>query len=280
LVDNWRVSKRAAIFHGLNQRLPEGKLRRTVTTFHDLFVLTGEYSTPEFRARFKAQAMDAAWRSDLIIAISEFTASQVRDLLKVEPSRIRVVHHGVAMPDDPGSDAEHENVILHVGAIQTRKNLTRLIDAFGRVPSDWRLVLAGAAGYGGHEIIAAIPDSVRPRIEITGYASDADLRSWYRRASILAFPSLDEGFGLPVLEAMAHGVPVLTSDRSALPEVAGDAAVLINPHDTDSIANGLQRLVEDAQFRKELGLRGQQRAARFSWRAAVEGTWKVYQELC
>src|SRR5437868_14671076 len=108
------LPRRADIFHGLNQRLPAARLRRTVSTFHDLFVLTGEYSTPEFRQRFAEQARRAAAESDRIIAVSEFTARQVEQLLGVERSRIRVVHHGVRIP--PPSRIEREKIILHVGA--------------------------------------------------------------------------------------------------------------------------------------------------------------------
>src|SRR2546425_486776 len=140
------VPRRAGIFHGLNQRLPTVRLRRSVTTFHDLFVLTGDYSTAEFRRRFAEQARRAAAASDLIIAVSEFTATQVEQLLGVDRSRIRVVHHGVRIPHP--SRFAREKIILHVGAIQKRKNIARLLQAFESVSSDWRLALAGSAGFG------------------------------------------------------------------------------------------------------------------------------------
>src|SRR6266478_4981599 len=149
------LPRRADIFHGLNQRLPTLRLRRTVTTFHDLFVLTGNYSTPEFRRRFADQAKRAAAESDRIIAVSEFTATQVQQLLGVERSRLRVVHHGVRIPPGGTGDSpvkDREKIILHVGAIQSRKNIARLVLAFDSVPQDWRLVLAGAAGFGADEI--------------------------------------------------------------------------------------------------------------------------------
>ena len=122
----------------LNQRLPAGRLRRTVTTFHDLFVLTGEYSTPEFRSRFADQARRAASRSDLIIAVSQFTAGQVEQLLKVDRSRLRVVPHGVMVRQAfPPVFAPREKIILHVGALQERKNIIRLVRAFETVSSEW-----------------------------------------------------------------------------------------------------------------------------------------------
>jgi glycosyltransferase involved in cell wall biosynthesis len=269
------LPRRADIFHGLNQRLPTTRLRRTVTTFHDLFVLSGDYSTPEFRRRFAEQARRAADGSDRIITVSEFTAGQVEQLLGVERSRIRVVHHGVRIP--PDSPLEREKIILHVGAIQKRKNVVRLVEAFESMPPDWRLALAGSAGFGGAEILSNIRNS---RISVLGYVSAKDLAAWYSRAMILAFPSLDEGFGIPVLEAMAAGVPVITSNRSALSEVAGDAALLVNPESVEELGEALRRMAGDAQLREDLKRKGLTRAAAFSWPKAVEDTWKVYRELC
>lgn len=268
----------AALFHGLNQRLPPGRMRRAVTTFHDLFVLSAEYSTPEFRARFTAQARDAAERADAIIAVSEFTKSQVTGLLGVAPQKIRVVHHGVRPLPVPS--LPREKLILSVGAIQKRKNLGRLVEAFEALPSDWQMVLAGSDGFGAGEIRARIQTSpARNRIQATGYVNDDALARWYGRASIFAFPSLDEGFGIPVLEAMAAGVPVLTSNGSALREVAGEAALLVDPASTEALAGALQELAENPELRMEFARRGRERANLFTWEKAVRETWDVYQEL-
>ncbi|HML18547.1 MAG TPA: glycosyltransferase family 1 protein, partial [Bryobacteraceae bacterium] len=225
------------LFHALNQRV-DRRARKTVSTFHDLFVLTGEYSTPEFRARFAEQARGAAERSDAIIAVSRFTAEHVENLLGVPVARIRVVPHGVHIPQKIAGIPGRENLVLFVGAIQKRKNVARLIQAFERIPDSWRLALAGAPdGFGAAEELRLIETSPkRNSIDVLGYVSAQELARLYQRASILAFPSLDEGFGMTVLEAMAHGVAVLTSNRSALPEVAGDAALLVDPQDTDAIA--------------------------------------------
>jgi glycosyltransferase involved in cell wall biosynthesis len=272
---------RCVLFHALNQRV-DAKFAPTVATFHDLFVMTGDYSTAEFRARFTTQARDAAARSDLIIAVSEFTATQVETLLGVDPGRIRVVRHGVRLSRvAPPTDVERENVILHVGAIQKRKNLARLVEAFETLPDGWRLVLAGpAAGYGAAEIIARIDRSLKRRdIQLTGYLPDEDLESLYRRARIFAFPSLDEGFGMPVLDAMARGVPVLTSTRSALPEVAGSAAMLADPEDSDALAHGLQLLTGSIDLREGYRRKGLEWAGGFSWSKTIESTWSVYREL-
>jgi len=273
-----RAPRSADIFHGLNQRLPHAPLRRAVTTFHDLFVLTGDYSTAEFRQRFAGQARDAARCSDRIICVSQFTARQVIELLGADPAQVRVVHHGVRPPRSLA--AAREKTVLHVGALQRRKNIARLVEAFESLPSDWRLVLAGSAGYGAADIMAAIFASrARDRIRVPGYVSQAELEAWYLRAMIFCFPSLDEGFGMPVLEAMAAGTPVIASNRSAVAEVAGDAAWLIDPENTGELAAELVALARDAGKRAELASRGLARAAQFTWEDAAAKTWAVYREL-
>ena len=268
----------APLFHGLNQRLPKMRLRRAVATFHDLFVLSADYSTPEFRARFAAQARDAAARADAIIAVSEFTRSQVIERLGVDPQRVHTVYHGVrslALRAVP-----REKIILNVGAIQKRKNLARLVDAFAALEPEWKLVLAGSAGFGAAEILARVEASpARNRIQVTGYVTSGELADWYSRAAVFAFPSLDEGFGMPVLEAMAAGVPVVTSNRSALPEVAGDAALLVDPHSTQALAEALHSLARNQDLRQQLALRGRERAKLFTWEKAVRETWGVYRSV-
>jgi glycosyltransferase involved in cell wall biosynthesis len=271
----------ADLFHGLNQRLPHVPMRRAIATFHDLFVMTGEYSTPEFRARFTEQARDAARRADAVIAVSEFTRRQVISLLDVDPTRVHVVHHGIrklALPGDAPRD--REKLVLNVGAIQKRKNIGRLVQAFETLPSSWQLVLAGSNGYGAEEILARIDRSpARDRIQVTGYISPADLAGWYARAAIFAFPSLDEGFGMPVLEAMAAGVPVIASNRSALPEVAGDAALLVDPSDTEALSAALRELAANQELCLDLAQRGTARAREFTWERAVRETWNLYRKL-
>lgn len=270
---------RGDLFHGLNQRLPEGRLPAAVTTFHDLFALTGDYSTPEFRKRFAEQAKDAARRSDFIITVSAFTAGQVAELLNFDRRRIHVVPHGVRFLERI-DNTPRENFVLHVGAIQKRKNISRLVEAFERAaPSDWRLVLAGSAGFGAEEIFSRIERSpARGRIEVTGWVADARLADLYSSAAVLAFPSLDEGFGIPALEAMARGLPVISSNRSALAEVCGDAALLVDPEDTEAMTAALGRLIEDEALQESLRRAGIQRARQFTWEQAAHLTWAVYEE--
>jgi glycosyltransferase involved in cell wall biosynthesis len=276
LLEKW--GPRQALFHGLNQRLPERRFKTQIATFHDLFVMTAEYSTPEFRARFTEQARRAAGEADRIIAVSQFTATQAEQLLGVEPSRIRVVHHGIQpLPVYPRAP---EKLILHVGAIQQRKNISRLVRAFSAVSDDWKLVLAGSAGYGAEAIMKEIEASpTRDRILVAGYLSNDEIARYYAKASLFAFPSLDEGFGMPVLEAMRAGVAVIASNRSAIPEVCGDAALLIDPFDENQLAEALVFLSRDENARNNFELLGATRAARFTWERSAAQTWAVYQEL-
>lgn len=163
---------------------------------------------------------------------------------------LRVIPHGTRFPAVSG-ETLREPLILHTGAIQHRKNLLRLVEAFERAaPPPWRLVLAGSDGFGAAEIHARIDASAaRERIETPGYVSDSALARLYQRASLFAFPSLDEGFGIPVLEAMAQGIAVLSSNRWALPEACGEAALLVDPLDGEALAHGLRRLIESSELR-------------------------------
>lgn len=275
LLERWG-SRRADLFHGLNQRLPLRRFRKQVATFHDLFVLTGEYSSPEFRERFAAQARHAAEAADLVIAVSEFTARQVTRLLGVPKERIVVVPHGVVPRVLP--NVAREKLVLCVGAIQRRKNQAGLVRAFRAMPADWRLVLAGSEGFKAGETLEAARE-FGDRILVTGYLSEAELAGWYARASIFAFPSIDEGFGMPVLEAMAAGVPVVAGNRSALPEVCGDAAILVNPLDEAELAGALEDLAKSPARLAELAALGLVRAKDFSWQRAVLETAAAYRRI-
>jgi glycosyltransferase involved in cell wall biosynthesis len=169
---------------------------------------------------------------------------------------------------------------LNVGAVQERKNIRRLVEAFERLPSNLMLVLAGSAGYGAEAIAASIKMSpARDRIVQLGYVDAETKAKLYRTAHALAFPSLDEGFGIPILEAMSAGLPVLTSNCSSMPEVAGDAAVLVDPGDAESIAAGLSRVIEDEELRSDLKKQGLARAGEFTWTRAAKAVLRVYQEL-
>jgi len=283
------LRRRIDLFHGLNQKLPVGTFHRTVTTFHDLFVMTDDYSTPAFRRRFTLFAEEAAAKSDHIIAVSHYTAEQVAKLLFFPRNRISVVHHGIErVPPIPAEDLDafrreqglEPPFILHVGAIQKRKNIECLLEAFERIEGPTRLVLAGGEGYGADRILDRIERSKSAaRIRRIGYVDRRLLEYLYRSAAVLAFPSLDEGFGLPVLEAMSAGLPVVTSNRSALAEIAGDAALLVKPEDAHELRVALEEAMEEGPVRRRLIADGLEHQNKFSWMKAAHETMQVYRRL-
>lgn len=264
------------LFHGLNQRLPKRTTVHSVSTFHDLFVLSAEYSSPDFRRRFEEQARHAAAHSEHIIAVSRFTADQVVEYLNYPADRVHVVPHGVHPEPHVASIESRKPAVLTVGAVQKRKNTARLIEAFAAMPPPWELWIAGSLGFEADAMLARA--KTNPRIKLLGYVADVELRRLYQEAAIFAFPSLDEGFGMPVLEAMAHGLPVLTSNRSSLPEVAGDAALMVDPFQNEAIAAGLTQLTNEAT-RQQLAMRGLTRIQSFTWKRAARETAAVYARV-
>ena len=284
----WRT-RGLRLFHGLNQRLPDRVSVPRVATFHDLFALTGEYSTAEFRGRFAALARETARRADHVIAISAHTAKEVTDRLNVPAARISVVHHGAEPLDIPPKARRMSELralgvrgpfVLHLGALQVRKNIARAVAAFEAAGGSTQLVLAGSLGFGAEGIVERIRKSpARDRVLLTGHVADEARASLYAEAEVLLFPSLEEGFGLPVVEAFAAGLPVIASNVSALPEVAGDAAVLVDPRDVDEIAGALERVLDDSELRAGLRRKGLARATGFTWERCARETWRVYRRL-
>jgi glycosyltransferase involved in cell wall biosynthesis len=174
--------------------------------------------------------------------------------------------------------------ILFLGSLEPRKNLVRLISAYARLPHALRrevhLVIAGGAGWLNENVKrAAIEHGVTDWVHFVGYIPDEDLSALYSLATVFAYPSLAEGFGLPILDAMQCGVPVLTSNVSSLPEVTGDAAVLVSPTNVDEIVDGLTRLLESDSLRAQLRERGYRRASQFSWERCARETLAVYQQI-
>jgi glycosyltransferase involved in cell wall biosynthesis len=209
----------------------------------------------------------------------------------VEEERIRVIPPGVDLPSDLATTEERlrerqrwvgpgNELILMVGAIQNRKNTLAAVQAMALLPAHYRLVLAGGNGYGSetvHDFIRR--ENLSPRVLTPGYVSPQRLESIYKAASVLLFPSLEEGFGLPVFEAMARAIPVVASKTSSLPEVGGDAVLYVDPRSVEEIAARVRQLVEDDGLRAGLMGRGLERVAEFSWRRAAEQTLNVYNEV-
>jgi glycosyltransferase involved in cell wall biosynthesis len=231
----------------------------------------------------------AARRSARIIAISEATKSDVVSFLGVDPARIDVTHLAPGVGDTP-DPPERESVlrerhdlgdapiVLSVSAHRPHKNLERLIDAFAALERPAVLVAPGYRTPWESELAAHVrARGIESRVRLLGWLGDAELEGFYDAAACLAFPSLAEGFGLPVLEAMARGLPVACSNTTSLPEVAGEAAVYFDPLDVEAMANAIDRLLTDPALRHRLADVGRAQAAKFTWEKTAEGTIASYE---
>lgn len=268
----------------------------SVVTIHDLgYRFFPEAHPPLARRYLEWSTRWSASAARRVIVDSAATARDLSDAYGTPPQRIAVIplgHHPRFRPLPPEEVARGlerlgitRPYLLFVGTLQPRKNLRRVLDAFERLVArglPHRLVLVGQRGWLTDPLFAAIarPDApARGRIQLTGYLPDDDLPLLYAGADALVFPSLYEGFGLPALEAMACGTPVLTSNTSSLPEVVGDAALTVNPLDTGAIARGLERLLADDSLRAALRERGLARARRFTWERTASATLAVLEEV-
>src|ERR1700690_2520079 len=281
------LPRQADLFHSLAQRPPVFRFRREVVTVHDAFPITGrDYSTPEFQQRFSALLREAVERAARVITDSEYTARQLQTHCGVEAERIRTIPCGVDEPSET-RPSERERLVgtgnemlLGVGNLGTRKNLVNALRGLALLPERYRLVMVGGDGYGAEAIHAFIRDQgLEHRVVRLGFVPAERLPVLYESASALLFPSLEEGFGFPVLEAMAHGLPVVTSNTSSLPEVGGDAALYADPLDVEGISPLCTRAVEDQALRRDLIERGRARARQFTWRRTAEAVLRVYDEV-
>jgi glycosyltransferase involved in cell wall biosynthesis len=273
---------------------PPTRYRALVLTVHDLAFRRFPETAPAATRRWLERLEQALRRAAGIIVVSEATRNDLLDLYPwVDEALVAVIPHGVERevyrpPDPEAMDRVRRRFrlegpyLLFLGGIEPRKNLPGLVRAFVRLDGDARLVVVGPSvpwNPEGREalrpVLEALPDAARERVVFTGYVAEEDKVALLGGAAALAFPSLYEGFGLPVLEAMACGTPVLTSNVSALPEVAGDAALLVDPEDPEAIADGLRRLLEDGDLRRRLREAGLRRAERFDWDETARRTAAV-----
>jgi len=282
----------AQLFHSLAQRPPAFRFRREVVTVFDIFPMTGEnYSTADFRKKFSDLLLQAVGRATRVITASHATERLLISHAHVPPEQIRVIPLGVDPPSVILSPKERlrerarilggeGEMVLSVGVIQTRKNTLNMLKALKTLPARYKLVLSGGNGYGSEAIHDFIrTESLGERVKVLGFADDAQLARLYQAASVFLFPSLEEGFGIPVLEAMACGVPVVTSNLSSMPEVGGDAALYVDPLDPADITQKVVQAAEDLTLRASLVQKGLARAREFTWRRTAEATLAVYEEV-
>jgi glycosyltransferase involved in cell wall biosynthesis len=257
----------ADVLHCPTYRGPTRARVPLVVTVHDLAVFRHPEAfnrwTRAYSPRVVPRVLAAAQR---VIAVSEFTRQELIELLRVPDEKIRVVPNAVGEEFTNVGEAAEGDYVLAVGTLEPRKNLARLVEAVQRTKRELRVV--GARGWGGVEVGG---NGVR----WLGEVSDKELARLYRGAACVAYPSLYEGFGIPVLEAMACGAPVVTTRGTAMEEVADGAAVLVDARDSAEIAAGIERAATD---RDELVARGLERASQFRWDAVAAATVQVYRE--
>lgn len=277
------------VVHGPNFVVPPARRAARVVTVHDLTAWRYPELVTADTARYPLLVARAVAGGAWVHTPSRFVADEVVEVLGVSPERVVAVANGaVALgPEGPQSDAAAGRrrvgggpYVLALGTVEPRKDLPRLVAAFDRAAPqhpELQLVIAGANGWGAEALTAAIDRSPHAaRIVRLGRVDDRARAALVRGAHVFAYPSRYEGFGLPPLEAMEAGVPVLTTAAGALPEVVGDAAEVVAPDDTDALAEGLARLVTDGRRRDELIMAGHARRARFSWGAAIDALVELY----
>lgn len=269
---------------------PPHRQGRSIVTIHDLsFLVVPQYADPKLVAYLKGAVPRAVRRADRVVAVSETTRQDLIRLLKVKPDHVVTVPNGIDPMFQPLPDYVlarqgaglrlrmqlPPRYILHVGTLEPRKNLVRLIDAYYSLVAagrayDHYLVLAGRKGWLYEPIFARVQQlGLQQHVRFLDYVAEADLPLLYNMATVFAYPSLYEGFGLPVGEAMACGVPTLTSRVGATEEIAGDSALLVDPLDTSSIATGLEMLLERPDARAHFRDLGQRRVQAYTWDAAA-----------
>ena len=284
------------LYHATDFVLPPvSRGTRTLLTVHDLsFVRVPEAASPNLKAYLDKVVPRSVHRADHILADSAATRQDLIDLYGVSPDKITVLLSGVDQRFQPASTIDQQVVrtkyqladwpyVFSVGTVQPRKNYGRIIEALAQLRSTGsplHLVVAGGRGWLEDPIYATVQATgMADRVHFIGFADEADLNALYSAAACVAFPSLYEGFGLPVLEAMACGVPVFTSNRSSLPEVAGDVAPMVDPYDTAAIAQAIHNLTEDEPLRQQLIQVGFEHIKAFTWAQSAAQLYEIYNRL-
>lgn len=284
----------ADVFHGLDGRIPRRTSLPCVATVHDVGPLErAEIASAGFRERKLRHYALLAERAARIVCVSAAARDAFRRHFDLPPGRFAVIHHGIeprffAAPGEAETNAARAAVglapeqpyFLFIGLISARKNLETLVEAFAGAEAPHALVLAGGRAHGADGVDAAIArHRLENRVLRPGFVADAHLPALYRGATALLFPGLAEGFGIPMLEAMAAGCPVLAHASPVSTEVTSGAALLADCSDASALANAVGRLASDGALRDDLGRRGRLRANDFTWDAAARATLQVYRSV-
>lgn len=277
------------VYHSPNYTLPLTLPCPGVVTVHDLAFLDKRFHNRRLQLYLRLVTGASLRRAAQVIAVSDFTKQQVEKHYPQTKGRVSVVYSGLEPSfavnlSSNGRQRMHPRpYVLFVGSVEPRKNLPRAIHAFERAMAETGLphdfVLCGPLGWRYGKSLRAIEESpLGNRVQRVGYVPEDDLPYWYAGADLVLYPSLDEGFGFPVLEAMAAGTPVVSSDGSAIPEVGGAAAELVPPTSTAAIADAISRVLTQPKLAEEMRKRGRKRAASFTWERAARETLAVYEK--
>ena len=290
-----RLPEGTTLFHSLDHYIPKYRDIPVIATIHDAIPLSGkEWFKPVHRIYHMALKRSMYW-PDHVITVSHHSKSEIVRELGIPERMVSVVHNGVAKQwfRKPTTDEVNsirrkyglpKKYVVSVGTIQPRKNFEFLIKAFRCLHEDTRrdhaLVIVGKPGSNSEHICAQFKKEEKSgSFRWLNYVEEAELQLVVAGATAMAFPSLAEGFGIPIIESFAAGTPVIASNRTSMPEVAGDAAILASPSDMREFSNGLEALLSDEMLREKLKFQGQRRAREFAWEAAVSKTIDVYKEV-
>ena len=292
-VENWVGD--VCLYHATDFTLPPvRKSTSTILTVHDLsFIRAPETATKTLRDYLNRVVPSSIRRADHVLADSESTRQDILEIYGTSPDKVSVLYSGVEsrfLPVTGKNEIERvrqkyglgaEDFIFSLGTVQPRKNYGRLVEAFHRLDrQDMLLVIAGGKGWLEETFYQKLDElDLRDRVKMIGFADDLDLPALYSAASVFAFPALYEGFGLPPLEAMACGTPVVTSNLSSLPEVVGDAGIQVDPYNVDAIADALDTFLNDTQLANRYQTRGLERAKMFSWEQSARQLFNNYLAL-
>ncbi len=294
----WRARRDLIdVFHGPNYRLPARGLHGSIVSIYDLSVarLPQLFRKAIGRRRDFAKSKRVAQTANRVITISQHSAKDITELYGVPKERIAVIYCGIGDEFFPETDQalikkvrkqyglENREYILFVGGSDPRKNAMTLLKAYSALPEihpKTDLVLVGSMKKRSEEILRIIRNNRLERnVMMVGDIPQETLRVLYSQASVFVFPSLYEGFGMPVLEGMACGAPVIASNTSSIPEVAGDAAVLVEPTDAEALATAILRVLEDRETREAMKSKGFARVKLFSWETAAKQTLEIYRDV-
>jgi glycosyltransferase involved in cell wall biosynthesis len=267
--------------------MPSRRAARVVT-IHDIdFLRRPERTQRAIRRDYPRLAALHARRADRVIVPSQYTAREVSQVLGVPPAQISLCPPGAPQWRDPiagrTTPARHDGYVLFMGTLEPRKNVSLLLAAYERLlarrVSVPKLVLAGSAGPEARAWLDALSrPPLAGHVEHIGYVTEEDRQRVYSGARMLVLPSFNEGFGMPVLEAMSLGIPVIVSDRGALPELVGDAGLLVSPESEDSLASAVERLLTDDRLIETLTQRGRERARQFDWHQTARAIHRAFEE--